>query len=334
MNAEKQSTSDKAESVEVCVVGAGFAGLRIATALDQAGADYVVLDKGRSPGGRAATRRLESARVDHGIPWLTRTGGLSDELIDNLREAGMLERLFVGGSVGDAWTCPEGINAVAKHLASGLNARFSERVEWIEPTGRGGMARLRVSDADGQTSEFGARHTIITAPVPQAIEMAPFLAGQLGSVEPESIYEKAVLGLARLRHSGDIPEQVLFENPAEGIESVILESAKFPDRPPSVTIRCDPEASDRLFDAEDEEAWRWMAERVAVLPFLADEPEERQVKRWRYSKPAEPLPAPFVSLTFPENTISACGDGFDTGSDTGLEAALSSAQALLDRRPW
>jgi predicted NAD/FAD-dependent oxidoreductase len=341
--------------VDVCVVGAGFAGLRIAAALEEAGADYVVLDKGRSPGGRAATRRISEARVDHGIPWLTRTGrpsgGLSDELIDRLRDDGLIERTYVAGSVGDAWSCPEGINRIAKHLAEGLRVMYSQRVEWVEPPrpgGRGGAASvsIRVAGPDGTKSELRAGHLVVTAPVPQALEMAPFLAGQIGDPDPTTIYEKAVLGLARLRHSGDIPDEVLFENPADGIESVIMESAKFPDRPPSLTIRCDPAASDELFDRDDESAWQWMAERVADLPFLAGEPEERQVKRWRYSRPARPVAAPFVTLEFPGGsdgesaTISACGDGFDSTAvtgiapETGLEAALASAQALLDRRPW
>ena len=328
------------EKIEFCVVGAGFAGLRIAAALEQAGSEYIVIDKGRSPGGRAATRRISEARVDHGIPWLTRTGGLSDNLIDLLREAGLVERLFVGGQVGDVWSCPDGINAVAKHLAADLNARFSQRVEWVEPPGgRGSGATLRVADAEGAVATLEARHTILTAPVPQAIEMAPFLTGQIGSTRPEEIYEKAVLGLARLRHSSDIPESALFENPADGIESVIVESAKFLDRPPSVTIRCDPESSDRLFDEDDEYAWQWMADRVAGMPLLSVEPEEREVKRWRYARPVRPVRAPFITLAFPTTrsgtaTISACGDGFDTGAGTGLEAALSSAQSLLDRQPW
>jgi predicted NAD/FAD-dependent oxidoreductase len=321
------------ESLEVCVVGAGFAGLRVAAALRESGTEYLVLDKGRSPGGRAATRRLNRARVDHGIPWLTRTGGLSDGLIDSLREAGMLDRLFVGGNVGDGWVCRDGINSVAKHLASELNLRLANRVESIEP---GDPNRLWVTDPEGRGYEITARHVVITAPVPQAVAMAPILADRIGPVDPESVYEKAVIGLARLRHSGDLPDEVIFENPAPGIGSVIVESAKFPDRPPSVSIRCDAEASERLFEVADEEAWKWMAEAVSVLPFLATEPEESQVKRWRYSKPVEPVAAPFISLASPSGagTISACGDGFDTGAETGLEAALGSAQALLDHHPW
>ena len=320
--------SDHNSGLDFCVVGAGFAGLRVAAALDAAGADYLMLDKGRSPGGRAATRRISEARVDHGIPWLTRTGGLSDELIDRLREVGLIERLFVGGQVGDAWSCRDGINAVTKYLAVNLNASYSHRVEALEPAGEQDKpCLLRVTGPDGESSEIHARRVIVTAPVPQMLEMAPFMAEAVGNVEADAVYEKAVLGLARLRHSGEVPDQALFENPAEGIEAVIVESAKFPERPPSVTIRCDPETSDRLFDFSDEDTWDWMAERVAGLPFLAEEPEEHQVKRWRYSKPLNPVPAPFAT----QGAVSACGDGFDTGSETGLEAALRSAQALLDQ---
>jgi predicted NAD/FAD-dependent oxidoreductase len=320
------------EGVEICVVGAGFAGLRVAAALRESGADYLVLDKGRSPGGRAATRRLDRAKVDHGIPWLTRTGGLSDELIDSLRENGSLERLFVGGEVGDGWVSRDGINAVAKHLAGSLNLRLANRVESIEAEDPN---RLWVTDPDGRGYELTARHVVITAPVPQAIEMAPILADRIGGADPDSIYEKAVIGLARLRHSSELPEEVIFEDPAPGIARVIVESAKYPDRPPSVSIRCDAEASDRLFEAADVDAWAWMAEAVSVLAFLASEPEESQVKRWRYSKPVRPVPVPFISLRSPSgSTLSACGDGFESDAETGLEAALGSAQALLEHRPW
>jgi predicted NAD/FAD-dependent oxidoreductase len=318
------------EEVDFCVVGAGFAGLRIAAALAAADREYIVLDKGRSPGGRAATRRIDEARVDHGIPWLTRTGGLSDELIDSLREDGLVDRLFVGGGVGDAWIGLDGINALAKHLAAGLNTRYSNRVESIEP---GDPNRLWISDAEGRGYELAARNVVITAPVPQAIEMAPVRVDRIGNADPDRIYEKAVLGLVRLHHSSSLPDEVIFENPADGVENVILESAKFPDRPPSASIRCSPEASDRLFDSSDEEAWDWMAAAVNSLPFLAS-PAESQVKRWRYSRPARPVAAPFVSISTAGGSLSACGDGFDTGAETGLEAALGSAQALIDAHPW
>jgi predicted NAD/FAD-dependent oxidoreductase len=46
-------------SRSVAVVGGGIAGLAAARALQQAGVRATVFDKGRSAGGRAATRRAD-----------------------------------------------------------------------------------------------------------------------------------------------------------------------------------------------------------------------------------------------------------------------------------
>jgi predicted NAD/FAD-dependent oxidoreductase len=324
----------RSDTVDACVIGTGFAGLAIAESLEAGGRDCVVLDKGRSPGGRAATRRIDNARVDHGIPWLTRTGGLSDRLIDRLREAGLLERLFVAGSIGDVWVSPEGITATTKHMAADLNTRFSHRVEEISAEGPSGLNLLRGVDGGGQPFELLARHVVITAPIPQAIEMAPVLGDHLGGIEVGAIYEKAVIGLARLAHSSAIPEQVLFENPGDGIGSVIVESVKFPHLPPSVSIRCDAQASEELWDEVDDDVWSWMMGRLAGFDLLAAGAEEHQIKRWRYSQPANPVAAPFISISAGTSSISACGDGFDTGAKTGLEAALASAVALLEKQSF
>jgi predicted NAD/FAD-dependent oxidoreductase len=52
--------------VRIVVVGAGLAGLTAARSLVAGGHDVLVLDKGRSPGGRMATRRIGGATFDHG----------------------------------------------------------------------------------------------------------------------------------------------------------------------------------------------------------------------------------------------------------------------------
>ena len=53
--------------MRVVVIGAGLAGLIAAQQLRNSGHDVVVLDKGKSPGGRLATRRIGDATLDHGI---------------------------------------------------------------------------------------------------------------------------------------------------------------------------------------------------------------------------------------------------------------------------
>jgi monoamine oxidase len=56
---------------DVCVVGAGFAGLAAARRLTQAGLSVVVLEARDRVGGRAHTETLsDGTTIDHGGAWL------------------------------------------------------------------------------------------------------------------------------------------------------------------------------------------------------------------------------------------------------------------------
>ena len=57
--------------MRVVIVGAGICGLVAGRALVETGAEVVVVDKGRSPGGRLATRRVGDATLDHGAQFFT-----------------------------------------------------------------------------------------------------------------------------------------------------------------------------------------------------------------------------------------------------------------------
>ncbi len=56
---------------EILILGAGMTGLSAATELQRAGRRVLVLDKGRSVGGRMATRRMGEAVFDHGAQFMT-----------------------------------------------------------------------------------------------------------------------------------------------------------------------------------------------------------------------------------------------------------------------
>ena len=61
--------------MRVVIVGAGLAGLMAGRTLAAAGHELVLVDKGRSPGGRLATRRIGAAALDHGAQFFTVRSG-------------------------------------------------------------------------------------------------------------------------------------------------------------------------------------------------------------------------------------------------------------------
>lgn len=130
-------------SVDVLVIGAGWAGLSAAQSLGSSGWQTWVVEKGRGPGGRCATRREGIWSFDHGAQYFT---AYSDEFIEALREWEALglvglwtPRLKVFGQRPDEqqlnrpkspsrWVGIPGNNAVLQHLASDTNVSYQHRV--------------------------------------------------------------------------------------------------------------------------------------------------------------------------------------------------------------
>src|SRR2546421_12851124 len=101
----------------VAVVGAGLAGLSAAWGLTQAGADVVLLDAGRQPGGMIVTERRDGFIVEGGpdgflaaepdIQELARAVGIGERLVDQVARG---STLWPGGG-GRLETLPEGLAA-------------------------------------------------------------------------------------------------------------------------------------------------------------------------------------------------------------------------------
>ncbi|NBU16056.1 MAG: FAD-dependent oxidoreductase [Actinobacteria bacterium] len=129
--------------MRVIVVGAGLAGLMAARELTEASHDVSVLDKGRSPGGRLATRRMAGARLDHGAQFFTvRSDGFRAH-VDRWLADGVVHEWCRGFGEQDGhprYVGTGGMNALAKHLATGLDVRCHRLRPHARPARR---ARLR-----------------------------------------------------------------------------------------------------------------------------------------------------------------------------------------------
>jgi len=71
------------------VIGAGFAGVSCALALQSAGESVRLFDKGRGPGGRSSTRRTDHGRFDHGAPFFAASDPRFLEVVDVWRGHGV-----------------------------------------------------------------------------------------------------------------------------------------------------------------------------------------------------------------------------------------------------
>jgi hypothetical protein len=127
----------------VAVIGGGIAGLTCARTLTDHGYDVTVFDKGRSPGGRTSTRRVESEMAfDHGAQYFTvltpnflrlvealmakgcvaRWDGRIVNLKKNMAKEASHELRFVG---------VPGMSSVASHLAEGLSIFREVQIDQI-----------------------------------------------------------------------------------------------------------------------------------------------------------------------------------------------------------
>ena len=161
----------------VAVIGAGVAGATAAAELRSQGAEVVLLDKGRGPGGRCATRRHDSLAFDHGAQYFTaRDPGFKEQVhhwvqagaADAWRPRGVHVR---NGEVeaaerGDLYVGTPKMNTIVRHQLNGLDARFGVRVSSMvhRPDG------WRLTAEDG--AEFsGFSQVAVTVPATQAVPL-------------------------------------------------------------------------------------------------------------------------------------------------------------------
>lgn len=123
----------------VAIIGAGMAGLSCANVLAESGWAVTLFDKGRRPGGRMASRRIEtshgSASFDFGAQYFTvRDAGFAAE-VARWEEAGIAARWPEARP--DAWVGVPVMTSVLQALASPHDIRFGHHVSGLARDGSG-----------------------------------------------------------------------------------------------------------------------------------------------------------------------------------------------------
>ena len=164
---------------QVAVIGAGVSGLIAARTLQDHGFEVIVFEKGRSPGGRTATRRADPGlSFDHGAQYFTARDSHFARYLEAWTQQGIVAEWagrivqVEGGDVRPKTDQPRryvgvpGMTAIAHHLAADLPLRLETRIVKM------GRARDRweLTDAAGQTHGH-FNHVIVSLPAPQTVEL-------------------------------------------------------------------------------------------------------------------------------------------------------------------
>jgi predicted NAD/FAD-dependent oxidoreductase len=172
------STDDESR---LCIVGAGLAAAGMADALSDRSVSVTVLEKSRGVGGRAATRRRDGCRYDHGANYIKDSDERTRELLQSLGADGLVDidapvwPFDAEGTISESqrpeshkWTWEAGITQLAKRLFDRTNAdiRKETRVDTLEE----GQSGWTISDTDGAThGPFDA--VVLTPPAPQTADL-------------------------------------------------------------------------------------------------------------------------------------------------------------------
>ena len=166
--------------MRIAIIGAGIAGLSCARQLEATGHRTSLFDKGRGPGGRMATRRIDTdlgqASFDHGAQYLTARDPDFVAQVDAWAEADVVARWPAAGA--DAWVGTPAMNSPVKTMAIGRDVAWGARVEEIV---RADAWRLRGDGLDA--GPFDA--IVVAVPAEQARPLlaahAPALAELAGT---------------------------------------------------------------------------------------------------------------------------------------------------------
>ena len=314
--------------MRIVVVGAGLAGLTAARSLDSSGHDILVLDKGRSPGGRMATRRIGRATFDHGAQFFTVRGDEFGAQVAAWETEGVA-RVWCHGFTPDGDGYPRyigtrGMNAIAKHMAVGLDVHCGALAFAIRRA-VGVSHGWEVVVDDGTVHPADA--VVSTCPLAQTFS----LLFEAGVDFPRELvaddYDRTIALLAVLDRPSAVPPPGGVQL-AEGVFSFVADNAaKGISAVPAVTLHAAPGWSEQHWD--DDRAAVHEALLEAARPWFGTaRVVDSQVKRWRFATPCTPWPDP--CWIAPEGSLVVAGDAFagpkiEGAYNSGLAAATALA---------
>lgn len=323
------------KQLSIAVVGAGVAGLACARHLTEAHLDVRLFDKGRSPGGRLATRRTETplgeVSFDHGAQYISVRDSAFARVMEDFASTGAAAVWeFDDGMNAPArtrlqrWVGTPGMSTLARQMAEGLAIETSVRVTRVRTDGDGWRLEINRPGREQSTSEGPFDAVVLALPAEQA---APLLASVAPGLAAEAASATTAPCWASL-FAFDRRFEALFEarrfGGGKALAWVARETSK-PGRtgPEAWVVHANPAWSRTNIDLTLEQAADALFSAFRGVVPEAPRPTWLQAHRWRYAFVETPTKSPFA--WDPDLRIGLCGD-WRTGAH--VEAAWLSGDGL------
>ncbi len=338
-NGRFPATTEMNDETEILVIGAGISGLLAARTLQEAGLRVLLVDKGRSVGGRMATRRIGPGQADHGAQFFTVRADAFRALVAQWQADGLAYVWSYGWSDGSLagkksedghprYAIHGGMNRLCKQLAQGLEVRLQTEVARLSATPNGWQAETKGGE------RLISRALLLTAPVPQALALLAAGGTQLAAAEQMALaqvaYAPCLCALIWVQGEVYLPEPGALQRPLHPISWIANNQRKgISPAATIVTMHANPSFSQTHYNAPEQET---LAQFVAALrPHLADTAliQEAQLKKWRYALPTLLYPArTLLAQSLPP--LAFAGDAFlEARVEGAVLSGLAAAQALI-----
>lgn len=320
-------------AVDVLIVGAGLSGLMAARTLLERDYTVRVIDKGRSVGGRLATRRVgANGLADHGAQFFTVRASTLQRFVDHWRA---LDLVYVWGTgwsdgsvkrtAGDGhprYVVRGGMNKLAKHLAQGIDISIDKLVASIRMTDDG----WALEDSEGGT--YTGAGLVMTPPMPETLALLTESGLHLHADDDAALrrirFGPCLCGIHAVNGDVALPEPGALQNFQSDVYWVADNQAKGISETTIITSHANAKFSRQNWEASEADIIR--ALESAVQPYLADDAQivQSQLKKWRYSVPLTTHPQEYLRAKGSPPLVFA-GDAF--GGRGRVEGAFVSGLA-------
>ncbi len=278
------------------ILGAGISGALLAANLRHLNASVLVVDKGRSVGGRLSCKRIGDVSFNHGIQnfqcvtqkrtWIT------DLMTENFIESTFPHKILVPA------------NQIIKKILNGTMVTVATEINAIQ------FLESFYEITCMRKKKWRAKKIICTFPAAQALR----LLNPLLSLE----------NIAALKSAKYSCKLACFI--ASPLTVPISTDYSFEQIGNNQMVTFSDAISEELFELTEVEIIMKLQNKFKILNYEIKS-ELITLKKWRYAQCFQPAATSF--LTCNDNNLIVSGDAFGKPSDSSLERAISSAESIL-----